>query len=295
MIDKETQRIAWSCLPKEFKEEVKKEYAKCMAIDIDDNPNLPAYAVESATSRRALLEMLFGEHNLTSDAEGEEMLVVKAETVRNMYAANERIKVDFLDKETSEASDHINHVLRFLFGSKCLPDEKVSDSTPLEEPKEPKHHKGDKVYLDMGVSVEITDVMENTDGFGYEGVTKKGECIVFVDDNIIEPILEVKVRNIQEEYVTVCNSKDVEIVTTNNPLVFDDIRLQIGTKQLKGYYIIHRGKEYPIQPNGQIWPWPDGLFDKQFTFSGKLITLALELDEERDKFIRGTRHLENDL
>lgn len=61
------------------------------------------------------------QYNLTSDAEGEEMLVVKAETVRNMYAANERIKVDFPDKETGEASDHINHVLRHLFGSKCLP------------------------------------------------------------------------------------------------------------------------------------------------------------------------------
>lgn len=65
---------------------------------------------------------MYGYHNLTSDAEGEdEMLVVKAETVRNMYAANERIKVDFPDKETGKASDHINHVLRHLFGSKCLP------------------------------------------------------------------------------------------------------------------------------------------------------------------------------
>ena len=65
---------AWACLPREFKEKVKKKYARCVKIDEDDNSTLPAYAVKSAISRRALLEKLFGEHNLTSDAEGEEIL-----------------------------------------------------------------------------------------------------------------------------------------------------------------------------------------------------------------------------
>lgn len=71
---KELKDLAWACLPREFKEKVKKEYARCVKIEADDNPNLPAYAVKSAISRMALLEKLFGEHNLTSDAEGEEML-----------------------------------------------------------------------------------------------------------------------------------------------------------------------------------------------------------------------------
>ena len=71
---KELKDLAWACLPREFKEEVKKEYARYVKIEADDNPNLPAYAVKSSISRRALLEKLFGEHNLTSDAEGEEML-----------------------------------------------------------------------------------------------------------------------------------------------------------------------------------------------------------------------------
>lgn len=108
MIDKETQRIAWSCLPKEFKEEVKRLY-HIANKDMDELK--VAYK----------LEYLFGIHNLTSDAEGEEMLYVSRKRVQDMYAANERIKVDFPDKETGEASDHINHVLRHLFGSKCLP------------------------------------------------------------------------------------------------------------------------------------------------------------------------------
>ena len=70
-MNKELIDKAWACLPREFKEKVKKEYARCVKIDADDNPNLPAYAVKSAISRRALLEKIFGEHNLTSDAEGD--------------------------------------------------------------------------------------------------------------------------------------------------------------------------------------------------------------------------------
>lgn len=46
-----------------------------------------------------------------------------------MYAANERIKADSPDKETAHISDHINHVLKHLFGSKCLPDN-VDSSEP---------------------------------------------------------------------------------------------------------------------------------------------------------------------
>lgn len=78
------------------------------------------------------------------DAEGEEMLTVSAITVREMYAANERIKTDTPNKELGRISDHINHVLRCLFGSKCLPDEacniasNVASSKPYVDSSEPK-------------------------------------------------------------------------------------------------------------------------------------------------------------
>lgn len=83
------------------------------------------------------------------------------------------------------------------------------------------------------------------------------------DKNII-------VYDIQEEYVTIYNPKGEEIVTTNNPLVFDDIRLQIAEKQLEGYYFIHRNNKYPIESDGDII-WSDGLFDKQFILKAKLL------------------------
>ena len=118
-MDKTLQDLAWSCLPKEFKEEVKKEYRK-------------GYVCETLT----MLITLFGHHNLTSDAEEEGMLTVSRKRVREMYAANERIKADSPDKETAHISDHINHVLKHLFGSKCLPDN-VESSEPNVDSSEP--------------------------------------------------------------------------------------------------------------------------------------------------------------
>lgn len=94
------------------------------------------------------------------DAEGEEMLTVSAITVREMYAANERIKTDAPDKELGRTSAHINHVLRCLFGSKCLPDEAPLSQNPAEncdtenhistdcdKPAKPKFKVGDKVRI----------------------------------------------------------------------------------------------------------------------------------------------------
>ena len=125
-MNKELIDRAWACLPREFKEKVKKKYARCVKIDADDNPNLPAYAVKSAISRRALLEKLFGEHNLTSDEEEEEMLTVSRKEVRSIYdhaiglitktrTEDENYKLAMLEKTLMEE----------LFGSKCLPEKKL--------------------------------------------------------------------------------------------------------------------------------------------------------------------------
>ncbi len=122
-MDKEIQRIAWNCLPKEFKEEVKKEYARCVAIDMDDSSNLPAYAVESAISRKALLEIFFGIRNLTSDAEGEEMLTVSRKQVQGIYKSNQKeINRENVSSSDKDCYETVNEVLKTLFGSKCLPE-----------------------------------------------------------------------------------------------------------------------------------------------------------------------------
>lgn len=136
-MNKELQDLVWSILPKEFKEEVKRKFqltdADCIAYEI--------------------LIDLFGYHNLTSDAEGEEMLCVsRKEVIRNF-------KEQVAWKNHHQSSQHDRDIamgwcnaLQFLFGSKCLPDEDSSNVEKLEKngevepkPAEPKFKPGDKV------------------------------------------------------------------------------------------------------------------------------------------------------
>lgn len=181
-MDKELIDRAWRILPAEFKRVVKAHYVGLNAaykayLSKDSLTNEECDRCNAMREKIVLYNMYFGHHNLTSDAEGEEMLVVKAETVRNMYAANERIKADFPDKETGEASDHINHVLRFLFGSKCLPDEACNVASSdvagsKSKPAEPKFNPGDKVlrkYHDYEDEELPYDIFE-----GYHGKDKQG-------------------------------------------------------------------------------------------------------------------------
>lgn len=123
----ELQNKAWSVLPKEFKEEVKKEYYDCKHCNAD------ACAIE--------LETVFGEHNLTSDAEGEEMLTVPRKKVLYMYGFNEDI---LICDPTHNGAKLLKAKLQELFGSKCLPD--ACNVASNVASKEPKYHKGEKVF-----------------------------------------------------------------------------------------------------------------------------------------------------
>ena len=135
-MNKELIDRAWACLPREFKEKVKKKYARCVEIDADDNPHLPAYAVKSAISRKALLEKLFGEHNLTSDAEGEETLICEKSKVQRAYnTSREIVKAENPDTLMYSMHTQIMCVLENIFGSKCLPDELNEDNFAKSEPK----------------------------------------------------------------------------------------------------------------------------------------------------------------
>lgn len=115
-MNKELQDLAWSCLPKEFKEEVKLLY-RITDSDIDK------------MIATIMLENVFGLDNLTSDTEGEadEVLTVSRKQVQKMYAFNEDIL--FLDP-THSGAKLLKAKLYALFGSKCLPDEEVKPAEP---------------------------------------------------------------------------------------------------------------------------------------------------------------------
>jgi|GEM_PF-4640437 len=109
---KELQDLAWSVLPKEFKEEVSDKYI---------------YACEHCEESywygvKTELECFFGIDNLTSDAEGEdEMLYVSRKRVQELYSEMQKIvPVSEYDRGFRNAE---RATLYHLFGSKCLPDE----------------------------------------------------------------------------------------------------------------------------------------------------------------------------
>lgn len=93
------QNKAWHILPKEFKEEVKKQYRDGFNDD------------------RKAIGRLFGIDNLLSDAEGEEMLTCVKDQAVKLY--------DIADKALAVSGDKwyqgYMKAMQDLFGSKCLP------------------------------------------------------------------------------------------------------------------------------------------------------------------------------
>lgn len=121
-MNKELQDLAWSCLTKEFHEEVKKlfeEYKKHPEIHTTCGITT---AYHNNMGQRLI--DLFGLHNLTSDAEGEEMLTVPRKAIIQAY---EKSCAKRATKYDVGYADCLNN----LFGSKCLPDE-GTDCTPVE-------------------------------------------------------------------------------------------------------------------------------------------------------------------
>ena len=119
-MDKKLQDLAWSILPKEFKEEVRELYDGCIKM-MDIRPS----ASEIYANKLTTLEYLFGIHNLTSDAEGEEMLTISRKEVQEQYRMYRNMgMIKRLD------------ALMRLFGPKCLPDEacNVASNVASTEP-----------------------------------------------------------------------------------------------------------------------------------------------------------------
>lgn len=124
-MNKTAQNLTWDCLPLEVKKEVKRQYQ--IAI------NAKEYYTECT------LEYLFGIHNLTSDAEGEEMLTVSRKQIDALQGEIFKAIMDAHDADDwQDAAHYILDVMprsfAALFGSKCLPDD-GDELSPV--PKQP--------------------------------------------------------------------------------------------------------------------------------------------------------------
>lgn len=132
-MNKELQDHVWSVLPKEFKEEVKKRYKRAC-----QNSNL-----YSARGTMETLELLFGYPNLTSDAEGDEMLTVSRKKVQEKRStAYRQEKSGLLAPNSVEFWKGYKIALDELFGSKCMPD---ANEDSFAKSRPPKYLINDKV------------------------------------------------------------------------------------------------------------------------------------------------------
>ena len=88
-MDAKQQYLAWACLPKEVREKMSDYYRRLCSQKKEYIRLNFENARTKVQERMAVLEHFFGGHNLTSDKELEEMLMVKAEVVREVYNFNE--------------------------------------------------------------------------------------------------------------------------------------------------------------------------------------------------------------
>lgn len=213
---KELQDYVWKhCLPKEFKEEVKKIYSH--------NPGSKPMP-ENTSRGKSILRDIFGHDNLTSDAEGEEMLTVKASTVKDIYNSMNKA-------HPKENAWVVKQTLEALFGSKCLPDnvdslhgnvdslehlepKANSDYTPIPEktviskwdktepkPAEPKFKVGDRV-----VCLNYPHVWRLVTAIMEDGNYVLDGAIYDVKEFDLEPYTEP-----EEETLPNVNNSDIDI------------------------------------------------------------------------------------
>lgn len=187
----ELQNKVWKILPKEFKEEVKKMFKEDLK-----HPNIHTAAHVTWASHNAMgqrLVDLFSEHNLTSDAEGEEMLICEKSKVMKLY--------NKFQKDGTFTCLYAAGVLDTLFGSKCLPDN-IDSSEPnvdsshvsvesLEpKPAEPIFKRGDIVVF-RGSKCRITDCFsESCYYLTYAEGKYRGQFLGLHKESDLEPYAE---------------------------------------------------------------------------------------------------------
>lgn len=233
-MNKELQDHVWKhCLPKEFKEEVKKMYNGHILNDLD-------YGCNSA------LINLFGE-NLTSDADGEdELLTVPRKDIVELYREVQKTISQCKGTELATQAIGIRSVIWSFFGSKCLPDKKIgskrlvniikdSMENPLPdkmlldgtiEPKtaEPKYHKGEKVCYN-GYVYEVEGLV-GKNRYAIKGLNFD------LDEDMIEPYTEPE-KNIAENR-NLSQDRDKQFYNILKNSIAKERRLAIAAQMMQG-------------------------------------------------------------
>lgn len=204
-MNKELQGLAWSVLPKEFKEEVITIYAATMRM-VDKRES----AEQIYVNKLSTLEGIFGFDNLTSDAEGEEMLIVSRKEIQQLVAANDIVilKAAGIDNIETIQAKTVNTILNRLFGSKCLPDKEYTtcvhaSGTACKHYNHEEHHcslRGECKFEPKSVSEiseEISDKVAKTIKAEFDKIeSKPSEPKFKVGDKVSFAGSAYSVRNI---------------------------------------------------------------------------------------------------
>lgn len=178
----ELQSRCWQCLPKEAREWLRKEYQAMLNKQWCCNAYL--------RGRLRIMREIYGEHNLTSDTEPEEMLMVEKKRVQEVYDTSK----DIISNEAYGSKMYSMHlqivcVLESLFGESACPTK-----------EQPKYKIGDKVRIKGQTEVkEVYRILP--DGrimFGNKGNTYS------VDD--LEPYTEENKEPIPQTNVGICDN-----------------------------------------------------------------------------------------
>jgi hypothetical protein len=99
------------------------------------------------------------------------------------------------------------------------------------------------------------------------------ECYLYDGGKMNEPI---QIREIKESECQLINPSGAVIGIIKSELQLNDVRLQITKKNLKGYSINWQDHKIPINQDGVLDHWPDGLFDKTLEQCRELLTIGYE-------------------
>lgn len=201
------------------------------------------------------------QYNLTSDAEGEELLTCEKSKAMQLYShlldlvENERISEhysEWCDLEREYIALFGENVFAALFGSKCLPDAReVNFVTKKSQPAEPKFKIGDELVWDKRILVKIDEVF--ADG-KYLVFSRNGNRYM-VKESDLEP------------YSEPVGTKDDTKGNTKDPTFTDDCksqckspdRLRIAAMAMEG-----------ILSKGELTA-PDEVTDKALIYADELI------------------------
>ena len=184
-MNKEQQDLAWACLPKEMRADMRHQYKV--------NPD------RWSEGWNAGLKYYFGDHNLTSDTEPEEMLMVERKKVQEVYEKYRNIsEPDNRNRKVEEWQRYLRRgwnqggcgAIGKLFGDKCLPDKeepkfKVEDIVKVNNPRYNQH------FGATGVIKSIEEFVRGTYVYTLENDTS------FIETSL-EPYTEKNKETMEE-------------------------------------------------------------------------------------------------